>query len=216
MLTKTTDDVTYDVDTLYQDVWADVQPESSRRVLIAALESFAANGFAGSTTRQIAERAEMSSTGLYVNFKSKSDLLFTIVRTANRFVLQEVTEVAAKDLPAAEKLREFVEAFVVFHARYHLLAFVGEYELRALTGEPLTQVIRLRHQYRNLVEGILIEGIASGDFEVTDLRSATRTILSLGTDVARWFRDDGPLAPLDVARQQSDLVLRMVRRVPRA
>lgn len=216
MLTRTIDETHLDVDSLYQELWADVQPESSRRVLIAALVSFATNGFAGSTTRQIAERAEMSPTGLYVNFKSKSDLLFAIVQTANRFVLDEVTEVAAKDLGAPEKLSEFVEVFVVFHARYHLLAFVGEYELRALEGEPLTRIIRLRHRYRHLVEGILLEGIASGDFEVSDLRSAARTILSLGTDVARWFRADGPLAPRDVAAQQSELVLRMVRRVPSA
>lgn len=214
--TRTEEEAPVDFDSLYQELWADVQSESSRRLLIAALVCFARNGFAGSTTRQIAESAGMSPAGLYVNYRSKGDLLFAIIQTSHRFVLDEVTDMAAQDVPAPDKLRAFVHAFVVFHARYHLLAFVGEYELRSLEGERLVQITRLRHRYRALVEGILIEGIAAGSFEVIDLRGTARTILSLGMDVARWFRSEGPLTPQDVAALQADLVLRMVRRVPTA
>lgn len=183
---------------------------------MSALQAFASNGFAGSTTRQIAERAGMSPAGLYVSYRSKSELLLAIVRTSHEFILTEVTEVASQNSPAPDKLRSFMEAFVVFHARYHLLAFVGEYELRSLDGEALADITRLRHRYRQLVEQILLEGIDGGYFEVRDLRGTARTILSLGMDVARWFREEGPLTPHDVAALQADLVLRMVRRVPNA
>lgn len=203
-----------DVVSLYQELWADVQPEGSRRVLIAALGEFATNGFSGSTTRQIAERAEMSPAGLYVFYKSKGDLLFAIVQRLHTLVMAEVSDVVAQNISAPVKLRAFVEAFVIFHARYHLLAFVGEYELRSLDAQQLAPIARLRHRYRHLVEEILLEGIGAKDFEVTDLRGTARTILSLGTDVARWFRSEGPLTPQDVASLQADLVLRMVRRLP--
>jgi AcrR family transcriptional regulator len=214
VLSTTTDTAPADFRSLYQEMWADVEPESSRRLLIAALEAFATTGFAGSTTRQIAERAEMSPAGLYVNYKSKGDLLFAIVLTEHNVVMAEVAEVVERSIPAPEKLRAFVETFVIFHARYHLLAFVGEYELRSLEPDQLAPISRLRHRYRHLVEGVLLQGIATGDFEVADLSGTARTILSLGTDVARWFRSEGPLTPQDVAALQSDLVLRMVRRVP--
>ena len=199
---------------VYEELWADVQPESSRRLLISALEAFATSGFAGSTTRQIAEGAGLSPTGVYVHYRSKSDLLFEVVRLSHESVLADVQAVteAVDDAPA--KLRSFVETFVIFHARYHTLGFVGEYELRSLEGEQLTTITRLRHAYRQLVERILLQGIASGDFDVTDLRGTARTILSLGTDVARWFRAEGSLTPEDVADLHVDLVLRMVQRVP--
>jgi AcrR family transcriptional regulator len=201
---------------LYEELWADVQPESARRVLMSALEAFSSYGFAGSTTRQIAERAGLSPAGVYVNYKSKSDLLLAIIRTSHEFTLAELTQVVAQEASAPEKLCNFMEAFVVFHARYHLLAFVGEYELRSLEGDALTQITRLRHRYRQLVEQILLEGIGDGHFEVRDLRGTARTILSLGMDVARWFREEGPLTPHDVAALQADLVLRMVRRMPKS
>ena len=215
MLTTTTETTPGDFDRLYETLWADVQPESSRRVLIAALEAFASTGFAGSTTRQIAERAGLSPAGLYVSYRSKSDILIAIIRASHEVTMAEVTQVARRDISAPEKLHDFVQAVAVFHARYHALAFVGEYELRSLEGEALAQITRLRHQYRQLVEGILLEGIAGGHFEVIDLRGTARTILSLGVDVARWFRNEGPLTPEDVAALQADLVLRMVQRTSR-
>ena len=214
MLSTPIDEAPQDLISLYEELWADVQPESSRRVLIAALQEFATNGFAGSTVRQIAERAEMSPAGLYVNYKSKGDLLFAIVQTSHTLIMAELGADAIRAAPAPDKLRAFVETFVVFHARYHLLAFVGEYELRSLDERQLAPITRLRHRYRQLVEGILLEGIAAGDFDVADLRGTARTILSLGVDVARWFRLEGPLQPQDVAALQADLVLRMLRRAP--
>ncbi len=212
-VTASIDESRHDLYTVYQEVWGDVQSESSRRLLISALLCFSTNGFAGSTTRQIAERAAMSPAGLYVNYRSKGDLLFAVIHTSHRFMLHELTEIAEGADAAPEKLRGFVQAYVAFHARYHLLAFVGEYELRSLEAEQLARITPLRHRYRSLVEGLLLEGVASGDFDVADLRGTARAILSLGMDVARWFRHDGPLTPQDVAALQADLVRRMVRRV---
>jgi AcrR family transcriptional regulator len=181
---------------------------------MAALEAFATYGFAGSTTRQIAERAGMSPAGLYVHYRSKADLLFEIARTGHERALAEVTAAAERALGATAKLRAFVETFVIWHAHYHTLARVCQYELRSLAGEQLEGITRLRRAFQGTVEAILHEGVTAGDFDVDDLRGTARTILSLGIDVARWFTGRGSLLPQDVATLNADLVLRMVRRVP--
>ena len=147
-----------EVEILYQGLWAEVQPESSLRLLMAALEAFATYGFAGSTTRQIAERAGMSPAGLYVHYRSKADLLFAIARTGHERALSEVTTATERALGPPARLRAFVETFVIWHARFHTLARVCQYELRSLDGEQLEVITRLRRAFQWQVEAILQEG----------------------------------------------------------
>ena len=51
------------------------------RLLDAATAAFAEKGFHGTTTRDIATAAGMSSAALYVHHKSKEELLYLISRT---------------------------------------------------------------------------------------------------------------------------------------
>ena len=53
------------------------------RLLEAAVDSFAARGFHGTTTRDIAAAAGMSPAALYVHHRSKEDLLHLIARTGH-------------------------------------------------------------------------------------------------------------------------------------
>lgn len=200
------------VDRPQAGLWVDVQSDSSLRLLMAALEAFSTYGFAGSTTRQITERAGMSPAGLYVHYRSKSDLLFEIARTGHERALEEVTTATGVALGPPARLRAFVETFIVWHAHFNTVARVCQYELRSLGGEQLEGIIRLRRAFQRQVEEILQQGVEAGDFEVRDLRGTARTILSLGIDVARWFREQGPLSAQDVAALNADLALRMVRR----
>ena len=204
--------VSVEVDVLYAGLWADGQSESSQRLLTAALEAFATYGFAGSTTRQITERAGMSPAGLYVHYRSKADLLCEIARTGHERALADVTTATELVPDATAKLRAFVETFVIWHARFHTLARVCQYELRSLGGEQLEGITRLRRAFQRQVEEILQQGVSADEFDVSDLRGTARTILSMGIDVARWFRGQGSLSPQDLAALNAELVLRMVRR----
>ena len=199
-----------EIDTFYEDLWAHVQPESSRRLLVAALEAFAAHGFAGSTTREIAEAAGMSPANLYVHYRSKSALLFEISRIGHEGVLAAIGEAARDAATATESLRVCVEVFVVWHARFHTLGRVCQYELKALDGPQKATIAELRHATQQQLEGILRAGVESAEFDIEDLRGTARAILSLGIDVARWFTDDGTATPEDLAHLYADLTLRMV------
>ena len=154
----------------------------------------------------------MSPAGLYVHYRSKADLLFEIARTGHERALEEVTTATDRALDAPAKLRAFVETFVIWHARFNTVARVCQYELRSLGGEQLDGITRLRRVFQRQVEEILQQGVSAGDFDVGDLRGTARTILSMGIDVARWFRGQGSLSPQDVAALNAELVLRMVRR----
>src|SRR3954468_9521162 len=79
-------------------LWADIESESSRRLLLAALAAFARRGFQAATTREIAEGAGLSPAGGVVHYKAKSDLLYEISRVGHQSVLDEVEE-ALRDAP---------------------------------------------------------------------------------------------------------------------
>lgn len=196
---------------LYDELWANVRPVTSRRLLIAALECFAAKGFEGSSTREIAEGAGISPGGIYVHYRSKRDLLFEISRTGHQHNREVVmAEVARADGPMA-KLRAFVFSFVVWHARFHTLATVTQNELKSLGGDQLPIVTEIRRGFRRDLEEILESGVRAGEFDLVEVNGTGRALMSLGIDVARWFREEGSLTPEDVGALYEDLALRMVR-----
>jgi AcrR family transcriptional regulator len=203
---------TVDAEQFYEELWAHVQPESSRRLLISALDCFALKGFEGASTREIAERAGMSPGGLYVHYRSKSDLLFQISRIGHQRNWEEIEAVvAAADRPT-DKLVAFVDSFVIWHARFHTLARVCQYELQSLDGEQLATITEIRRRFQRELEAILDSGVQAGEFNVVDRHGIARAILSLGIDVARWFTGLGALRAEDVADLYVHLTLRMVGR----
>ncbi len=94
------------------ELWAHIEPESSRLLLLSALDAFLARGYHAATTREIAERAGMSPAAVYVHWKAKSDLLFEISRIGHQAVLDVVEQALeqASDDPV-ERVHAFVSAF---------------------------------------------------------------------------------------------------------
>jgi AcrR family transcriptional regulator len=139
------------------------------------------------------------------------DLLDEIARAGHGSNLRDCQE-ALRDVAApVERLHAFVEAFVRWHARFSVLARVSQYEIAWLSAPCAEEIRSVRRQFREIVQAELENGIASGDFIVVDTRGTARAILSLGIDVARWYREGQALLPEELGTQYADLVLRMVR-----
>lgn len=65
---------------------ASSQTSSRQRLIQAALELFAAQGVTATTTRQIAERAEVNEVTLFRNFGSKHALLLAVIEESAIFI----------------------------------------------------------------------------------------------------------------------------------
>lgn len=195
---------------------AGIEPESSRRILQAAIAAFRRRGFHAATTREISEAAGMSPAAVYVHYAAKSDLLFEISRLGHQSVLDEVRQ-ALRDAPAdpEERVRRFVAAFARWHADHHVVARVIQYELKALPTRQFRTIARLRQRFPELLGAELRAGSATGAFEIADLEATTLAILSLCIDLARWYRPGEPHKTSDeVGELYADLVARMI--LPRA
>jgi AcrR family transcriptional regulator len=197
--------------TLSAELWPEVQPDAARRLMLAAVESFASRGYHATTTRDIASAAGMSPAALYVHFPSKAALLFAISESGHQQTLALVETVAAGDENPREKIRRIVEDFVVWHARRHTVARVVQYELHALPEREYEVVRDLRRRIERRVREVIAEGVEQGEFAVGDVRTAALAVLSLGVDVARWYTDRaGGKTPAALGRDYAELVLRML------
>ncbi|MBW4574248.1 MAG: TetR family transcriptional regulator [Aphanothece sp. CMT-3BRIN-NPC111] len=133
------------------------QRKSTRQRLVqAALELFAAQGVTETTTRQIAELADVNEVTLFRNFGSKHGLLLAVIEEAEVFTQlgenlgQQATQIrgfaqalqayADGYLQALEKVPEFVRSLVGEAGHYPI-------ENQQAIGRGLTQIHRYTIQY---------------------------------------------------------------------
>jgi AcrR family transcriptional regulator len=199
-------------DQQFAEQWpgAGERPEAARRLLNAAVESFAARGFHATTTRDIATGAGMSPAALYIHYTSKAAVLADISRSGHTATLALVEEaVAASDQPR-EQMRRLVEDFTAWHARGHTVGRIVNYELRALPEADFAVVAELRRRIEDTVKQVIENGIATGAFTSSDPRTTARAITGLGIDVARWYSERSTETPEQLGIRYGELVLRML------
>ena len=185
-------------------------PDARTRLARAALEAFAQRGFHGTTTRDISTAAGMSPAALYVHHRSKEELLFELAHVGHLRVLELVRASVAQSDDPVTQLGDLVEDFVRDHAVVHTGARVINYELAALSEAHRAAILAVRHEIDLVVREVVDRGVAAGAFTTPDPRMTTLALLSLGIDVARWYRDEGRWTPDEVAAHYRLLALRMV------
>ena len=195
------------------ELWAHIEPETSRLLLLSALDAFLARGFHAATTREIAERAGMSPAAVYVHFASKEELLNELSRIGHQAVL-DVVEQALEEASGdpVERVHAFVSAFATWHAENHALARVIQYEFGKLPRPQFRQIVEIRDRFEDLMRDELAGGVAAGAFDVEDLEGTTLAVLSLCIDLARWYHPgEGHSSTQVVGDLYAELVIRMLQ-----
>ena len=181
-----------------------------RRLFESAADAFAEKGFHGTTTRDIASRAGLSPAGVYVHFASKEDLLFQLSRVGHSQARDALAEAAETAASPSDALAEVISVFARWHVREHQGARIVQYEFRHLSPEHRREVLTLRREIDAVVERIITNGVASGEFDVTDPQSTALAALSLVVDVARWYHPGVRRTQQEIGETYAMLALRLV------
>ena len=193
-----------------QAIFAHVQPAAARRLLLAGHDVFARKGYAAATTREIAAVAQMSPAAMYIHYRSKQDLLFSLSLLGHEACEQALTAVLRSADPVPAQLAAVIGEFAAWHAEYHTTARIVHYELSALTRDNFDAVASVRRRIDRLVQSVLARGVGDGSFDFSDLPGTSLAVTSMCVDVARWFPAGNLHSPADVRRLYADLALRLV------
>lgn len=185
---------------------------SAERLQRAAIDAFAARGYHGTTTREIAARAGLSAAGIYLHHASKAELLELVVTDAHQMLLKSLRAVLREEWPTEyERLQALIRGHVRFHATHQAMATVANQELHSLTPQARSRVLRLRQEIEGIIQNAVDKTLGSARPEDIDVRLAVFAVLTASIGVTRWFREGGPLTVDDFVGRYAQLLLRMLQ-----
>ncbi|MBN9090915.1 MAG: TetR family transcriptional regulator [Reyranella sp.] len=181
----------------------------------AAFQQFAERGYPVVTVRDIMKACGLTQGALYNHFKSKDELLHDIIASTQaelERVCQQAVSGAGSD-PRA-KLAAFVRAYVMRHCRLRIEALVANREISWLDAERVRDIRRSRRAIRDIVVGILTEGLEKGVLDPPqvdgrrDLKALAMAMLDQWTNVSMWYTPGGRMSEEQMARLYVDMALR--------
>lgn len=185
--------------------------DTAVRIMLAAADAFAEHGFPATTTRDIAGRAGLSPAGVYVHFASKEVLLFELSRRGHARARDLLVEAARDAGSPTEALRAIIGGFSRWHAEHHQLGRIVQFEFRHLSHDHQAAVLDLRKDIDQVVADVLRAGVATGEFDVDDVRGTALALLSMAIDVARWYVPGARRTPEAIEASYGELAVRLVR-----
>jgi AcrR family transcriptional regulator len=178
------------------------------RVWTVAAQLFREKGYHAATTRELADRLQITRASLYYHVAKKEDLLYGICVESLRRVSEAVTEALDGVDDHAERIRALVRTHLTsmwtdidMHATMLL-------DLRQLTGDQLDEVKKLRDVYEAIVDSVVTDAQAAGALR-TDIsdKNATLALLSMMNWTITWYRPGGRLKPAEFAAVITDIYL---------
>ena len=182
----------------------------SRRaeILDAFTRAVAERGYDGTNFGDLAAELGISKGTIVHHFGTKDAMLRELHEGYMRRRLAEVRTVWALLQRPAQRLAAFVLLGVHYQVvdRTATVAFQREV-LRFAAAPGMEMSLALRDEYRELVESVLAEGTAAGEFRPGDDRLRTLQLFGSVHWMWTWFDPDGPRPVAEVAASFADTFL---------
>lgn len=173
------------------------------RILQAAVEAFAAGGFHGVSTREIAQAAGVTDALIFYHFKSKAALYFAAVEDQLEKLRIGLDAALAGLDGVRERLRAFATVYLSSFIDLEPGLSVTLRELRGLPDDLADQIAGLHHAIAtHRLEQLLADGQARGLFPPGNVQASAYALLgALQMFVRVEARNPGSLPREDAVRQ---------------
>lgn len=184
-------------------------------ILEAATRLFGAQGYAGTTMRDIATAVGVLPGSLYTHISGKETLLLEIVETGiDEFLTLQEAAGPDTDEPEA-RLRAVIKGHVQIVAANPERTQVVFHQWRYLSGDSLGGVVAKRSQYEALFTTLVGDGVRSGGFAPElDTKVAVFSLLGALNWTPEWYRPDGPDSAEEIGERLADTLLWGLRARP--
>jgi AcrR family transcriptional regulator len=185
---------------------------TSTQVLDVAAGLFREKGYAGTTTRELAQALGIQKASLYHYITSKEELLFDISMESLRRITEAVAGASAT-ATSDRRLESMIERHVETALGDRNLHTTMLVERHALRPEHLTQVRDKRDRYEQLLQAAIHAEQNAGHLRVDiDARWLTKALLNLLNWTIFWFDPNGSMSPKHLAEILATVFLDGVRR----
>ena len=159
-------------------------------ILSGAVQAFSANGFAATSMREIAQRANASLGTIYYHFESKDEILRALI-CGNFRRVHNALDAALEDVEdPRDAIAVFIENHIRFFARRLDEMRVMSHELDTLAGDAGADVAAQRDAYSDKATVILRR--LRPDMEEDELRVHTLCLFGMLNWTYRWFHTVDP------------------------
>jgi AcrR family transcriptional regulator len=179
-------------------------------ILKSAAAAFRRRGYHGASVDEIASALEMTKGNLYYYFRNKEDILYACHEYSLDILLRLMREVLGEPIPADQKLRKLVLAFV------HLI--LDELQGTALTLDPealspplLAKVIAKRDEFDHGMRVIIQQGMEEGLFARGDPKMMEFAIMGAVNWISKWFDPAGPMTSNEIGEAFADYLVGRAR-----
>lgn len=185
-----------------------------REILKQAAHLFLEHGYEATTINLIAERSRVSKQGLYYHFKSKRELMVSIMSHALDVLEQDTREAAAGAGDAEQRLRRIVNS----HARMITREEEGAFTLLVIDQTAILPpaqrraVTRRKQAHFDLLRATLEQLRKEGKLRDVNVTVAAFSLLGMVMWISKWYRPEGPLGADEIAAQVTELALAAVLR----
>lgn len=176
-------------------------------ILSAAAGIISAKGFDATSMQDIATAVNLQKASLYYHFASKQEILLALLDNALSILTSRLEVVREAELPASEKLRQAMVAYLDIISAQQNLAAVLLLEYRSLPPNLRQQHVLQRDQFEHIWRDLIVEGMQAGTFSCDDPSLAGRAILGVLNWSVTWYRPDGPSSAEAIADQFTNLFL---------
>ncbi|CAM5500770.1 AcrR family transcriptional regulator [Aquamicrobium terrae] len=182
--------------------------EAAIREAAAAL--IARYGYEAVSMRRLGTEVGVQAAALYRYFPTKEDLLFSLMNEHMEGLLAAWQAARPASGAPVARLTAFVKNHIAFHIARRHSTHVSNMELRSLSPEKLTAILKLRSAYEKELRAILREGAESGAFVIDDIGLTAMALIQMITGVIVWFRPDERLSVAGVTATYLGMTMRLV------
>jgi AcrR family transcriptional regulator len=181
------------------------------QVVAAAVRVFDRKGYAAATVQDIADEAGIVKGTLYYYVRAKEDLLFKIISNVQEQLLPQLAAITELDVSAEEKLRTFVTWYVKHTIENRKIIGIFLRDFDSLSPRRRREITKDRDVYDQFLRDVLAQGQQTGEFRSDfDLHIVDFSIFGMIHWVYRWYNASGTLTPDEIARDMSNMVVRIV------
>ena len=185
--------------------------KKKEEIILSAIKIVNKRGYAKATMEEIAAELLMTKGSLYYYFKNKEDLIFQCHEMVLGQAEEELKRHFETNITSEVKLRRMI----VTHIRYA----IEEKETfnmilrpdQTFSSEQLKPILSKRNNYAKWFDLVIEEGMANGEFSITEPKIGRMILLGSMNWIQQWYRQDGGKSMEDIQKIYSEYLLKVVK-----